>query len=162
MPITECARASRQQQSGLSLIELVISIVVLSIGLVALLIPLTNATRHSGDPLVTKQMIAIAEAMLEEIELKPFGPGTYGGPYNCFSRAQFDAVNPDYNGFATVGVCDITGAPIPSLAGYNTSVALTQPLIAGYAAGSYYVITVSVTGPNGTTVTLSGVRSNYY
>ena len=93
MCTTDAGFRGRRKQSGLSLVELVVAIVVLAVGLAAMLIAITNATRSGGDPLANKQTIAIAEAMLEEIELKPFNTGTFAGPYNCGTRPQFDAVS---------------------------------------------------------------------
>jgi MSHA pilin protein MshD len=162
MCITDISACRRQR--GLSLIELIIAIVVLSVGLVLLLIPISNVTRRSGDPLITKQATAIAEAVLEEIELKPFNnfAGDFAGPYTCANRAQFDAV-PDYQGYASAGICDLsTGAVIGPTAGYKVVVALAPTAIGGIPAGQAYVVTVSVTGTNGTTVSLSGVRTNYF
>lgn len=154
----------RRRQAGLSLIELVFTIVVLGVGLVALLIPISNSVLKSGDPLANKQMVAIAEAMLEEIELKPFGPGTFAGPYTPANRASFDAVFPDYNNYTTggAGIADITGAAVPGLGAYNLTVTLTPTALGAIPAANVYLITVQVTGPNGTSISLSGVRSSYF
>lgn len=164
MCTTDTGFRGRGKQSGLSLVELVIAIVVLSVGLAAMLVAISTATRSSGDPVANKQAIAIAEAMLEEIELKPFNTGTFAGPYNCGTRPQFDAVFPDYNNYAAATVCDMTtGAPIPTLNGFNTTVTL-QPTgaIGGIPLANAYLITVTVTTPGGYTVSLSGFRSNYF
>jgi MSHA pilin protein MshD len=163
MCITDAGFRGRGRQSGLSLVELVVAIVVLAVGLAAMLIAITNATRSGGDPLANKQTIAIAEAMLEEIELKPFNTGTFAGPYNCGTRPQFDAVFPDYNNYAAAAVCDMTtGLPIAFLNGYNTTVTLTPTAIGGIPAANAYLITVKVTSPGGYTVSLSGFRSSYF
>jgi MSHA pilin protein MshD len=170
MFITDANARAHRSQAGLSLIELIVAIVVLSVGLVLLLIPISNVTRRSGDPLITKQATAIAEAVLEEIELKPFNnfAGDFPGPYTCPNRAQFDAL-PDYKLYASAGICDLTtGIVIAPTAGYKVAVALTPtafPAIAPFAAipaAQASVVTVSVTGPNATTVTLSGVRTSYF
>ncbi|HVL75156.1 MAG TPA: prepilin-type N-terminal cleavage/methylation domain-containing protein [Noviherbaspirillum sp.] len=62
----------RRRQAGISLVELVIFIVVVSIGLVGLLAVMNVANRGSADPLVRKQALAIAESILEEVMLMPF------------------------------------------------------------------------------------------
>jgi len=59
-------------QRGLSLVELVIFIVIVSVGLVGTLLVLNQTTRSSADPVIRKQSLAIAESLLEEIELMPF------------------------------------------------------------------------------------------
>ena len=55
-------------QRGVTLIELVIFIVVVSIAVVGLLQIFTHTTASSADPQLRKQALAIAEAMLDEIE----------------------------------------------------------------------------------------------
>jgi MSHA pilin protein MshD len=167
MCITETGGPSRHRQSGLSLVELVVAIIIVSVGLVALLIPIVTATRHSGDPLVYKQMVALAEGLLEEIELKPFNTGSFGGPFTCANRPQFDRILPDYNGFTTggAGMCGADGLPIGLLARYNATVAVIQPPpppFPALAPGAAALIQVTITGPNGLTVTLSAIRTSYF
>lgn len=62
----------KTRQAGLTLVELIMFIVVVSVGVVGILQVWNMATRHSADPLAYKQAVAIAEALLEEIELQPF------------------------------------------------------------------------------------------
>lgn len=69
-------RALRRAQ-GLSLIELIIFIVIVGIAVVGVLMAIRISVQHSADPLVRKQVLAIAEALLEEVELMPF---TYCDP----------------------------------------------------------------------------------
>ncbi len=54
-------------QNGATLIELIITIVVISSALVGILSIINITTRHSADPVVQQQAIAIAESYLEEI-----------------------------------------------------------------------------------------------
>jgi MSHA pilin protein MshD len=147
------------------MVEMLMAMIIVSVGVVALLIPITSITRNSADPLVTKQMIAIAEGMLEEIELKPFATPTGGfvGAATCANRPQFDAI-PDYNNFTTAGagICDINGVPIAVLSSYNLSVATVLTAEGAIPAANAYLISVTVTGPNGTSVTLSGFRTSYF
>jgi MSHA pilin protein MshD len=51
---------------------MVVFIVIVSIGATSVLMVMNLNTRHSADPLRQKQALAIAEALLEEIELMPF------------------------------------------------------------------------------------------
>lgn len=64
--------STRAAQTGISLIELVIFIVVVSIGVVGILSVMNITVMHSSDPITQKQAVAIAESLLEEIELQPF------------------------------------------------------------------------------------------
>ncbi|MBI5108709.1 MAG: type II secretion system protein [Rhodocyclales bacterium] len=58
--------------SGFTLIELIVFIVVVSIALVGVLTILNATSRSSADPMVRKQVLAAAEALLEEVQLQPF------------------------------------------------------------------------------------------
>lgn len=59
-------------QRGLTLIELVVFIVVVSVGLAGILSVLNFTNRDTVNPMLLKQQVAIAESLLEEIESKPF------------------------------------------------------------------------------------------
>ncbi len=61
-----------QRQRGISLIELIMFIVIVSVALAGILLVMDTVTRNSADPLIHKQALAIAESMLEEVELMPF------------------------------------------------------------------------------------------
>lgn len=62
----------RVPQTGISLIELVIFIVIVSVGVAGILSVMNVTVMHSADPIMQKQAVAIAESLLEEIELQPF------------------------------------------------------------------------------------------
>ncbi len=72
-----CRVSPSRRARGLSLLEVVIFIVVLAIGFAGMLILYNQVTRSSVDPLVRKQALAIAQSLLEEIELMPY---TYCDP----------------------------------------------------------------------------------
>jgi MSHA pilin protein MshD len=65
------------KQAGISLIELVMFIVIVGVAVVGVLAVMNITTKSSADPIVRKQALAIAESLLEEIELMPF---TYCDP----------------------------------------------------------------------------------
>lgn len=67
-----CISRAGHRQRGVTLIELIVFIVVLSLGLAGLLTVFNQVVRSSADPLVSKQALAVAEALLEEILLKDF------------------------------------------------------------------------------------------
>ena len=56
---------------GFTLVELIIFILLVSIALVGVLLVMNVTAARSSDPLVRKQGLAIAEALLEEVELMP-------------------------------------------------------------------------------------------
>ena len=68
---------TRPRQLGISLIELIMFIVIVSVAVAGILLVLNVTTKSSADPLVHKQALAIAESLLEEVELMPF---TYCDP----------------------------------------------------------------------------------
>jgi len=62
-------------QQGLTLIELVVSIVVLSVAITGILMVMTQTTIASADPMLREQATAIARSYLEEILSQPMiGP----------------------------------------------------------------------------------------
>ena len=107
----------------MTLIELIVAIVIISIGLAGVLLAFNTTVRHSGDPLVRKQMSAIADEMMEEILLKPFAIAANAAPAAC-ARDTFNDVR-DYNGYSSVNICDIDGTKV--LSGYRVSVSVSPP-----------------------------------
>lgn len=61
-----------KEQRAFSLIELIVSMVVLSVGVVGVLSTFGNSLRASVEPMRQKQMTAIAESLLTEILHQPF------------------------------------------------------------------------------------------
>ena len=66
-------------QKGISLIELVIFIVILSIALTGITLIYINTTRYSADPMVRIRSIELAQATLEEILLKAYDNSSASG-----------------------------------------------------------------------------------
>jgi len=64
-------------EHGVSLVELIVFIVIVGIAAAGVVGALSMATRASTDPMIQKQALAIAEALLEEVQLQPF---TYCDP----------------------------------------------------------------------------------
>lgn len=67
-----CTEPPFAQQRGISLVELIIFIVVVSVALAGVLLVMNTVTGKSADPLIHKQALAIAESLLEEVELMPY------------------------------------------------------------------------------------------
>jgi len=110
-------RSLTMRQCGISLIELIIFIVIISIALTAILLVMNVITRSSADPVVHKQALAIAESLLEEVELMPF---TYCDPDDASAVIATSslgcAATPEGMGPETIaGVKeDRYGSPAPS------------------------------------------------
>jgi MSHA pilin protein MshD len=149
---------NKRRATGFTLIEVLIFIVVVAAGLAGILAVMNTTVKSSADPMVRKQALAIAEALLEEIILKDFANPT-GGDTGT-TRALFDDVS-QYNGYSTTGgIKDLQGNPIASLAAYNVSPAVLVATTTDLNTVTAKKITVSITGPGGTIV-LSGYRSQY-
>lgn len=147
----------RDRQRGLTLIEMVLAIVILGVGLTGVLLAFSTVTRASADPVVTQQMLAIAEEMLEEIELKPYAVAANAAPTPC-ARNTFNDVL-DYDGYAaTSGICTIDGTAIPLLATYAVQVRVQAGTLGGVGAARR--IDVTVTHGSGS-LTLTGWRTDF-
>ena len=59
-------------QRGITLIEQIMFIVIVSVGVIGLVSVMNPAIRASADPLLTKQLVAITESLLNEVLHQPF------------------------------------------------------------------------------------------
>jgi MSHA pilin protein MshD len=136
--------------------------------------------------MLRRQSLAVAQALLEEVQLMPFtfcdgddpqvetatseagcaggadAPGPEPGE-GRFAVPQFDHVN-DYHGYAmNAGIIDITNTPVPGLGAYRASVSVTTAALNTItaASGDAVRITVTVTDPTGTSLSLDGYRSRH-
>ena len=64
-------------QRGVTLVELIVFIVVVGTAAMGVLLAIDVAARSSADPMIQKQALAVAESLLEEVQLQPF---TYCDP----------------------------------------------------------------------------------
>ncbi|MDH5394849.1 MAG: prepilin-type N-terminal cleavage/methylation domain-containing protein [Gammaproteobacteria bacterium] len=65
-----------KRQRGISLIELIIFIVIISIALTGITLIYINTTKYSADPMVRIRSIELAQSTLEEILLKAYDHST--------------------------------------------------------------------------------------
>lgn len=150
-------------QRGVTLIELVISIVVISLGVAGVLLAIDRAGRSSGDPVILNQAVAIGEAYLEEILPKNFADPDQpesGGPEAGETRPTYDDVS-DYNGLSDAGARDQANNPISGLGAYTVNVTVVNAALNGIGAADAKRINVRVTGPFGVDVTMTGHRTNF-
>ena len=143
-------------QRGATLIELVISIVVIAIAASAVLGVLSSSVGRSADAMVMTQAVAIAEAYLEEISLKSFAdPDGVDGEA---ARVAFDDVN-DYNGLVDNGARDQFDTPLVPLAQYTVAVTVSpSAALTGVPSAAAERIDVQVTYPGGA-VTMTGYKT---
>jgi MSHA pilin protein MshD len=178
----------RPAPRGLTLVELIVFVAVVAVGAAGILAVLNFTTQRSADPLPQRQALAIAESLLEEVALMPFNwcdpddpaAATATGVGDCAvaeaigpepgeargsPAAPFDNVN-DYHGYdsataALPGIRDITGTTVPGLGAYRAVVTVAAEPLGGIPAPDALRITVTVTGPATTVVTLDGYRTRY-
>jgi MSHA pilin protein MshD len=136
----------RLMQRGLTLIELVIFISVITIGVTAILHVLTFNTRFSADPLRRKQALALAEGLLEEVAharytyCDPQDPAaeTAAKTADCTIKERF-GLEAGNGGRPYDNINDYVSAPGVAVAAFNAGGALTDATgaafpIAGYSA----------------------------
>jgi MSHA pilin protein MshD len=157
---------------GFTIVELIIFIVVVSVGLVGILSVLNLTARNSADPMIHKQMLAIAESLADEVSSMPFtycdpddqsattaslsGGAIAGctieediGPEAGETRTgatPFDNIN-DYfvpGGLVLDPVTDIANTSNPNLAGYNANIQITAESLNGIASSSAGADTMEV------------------
>lgn len=118
-----------RRQGGITLIELVISMVVIGICLAGVLLAFNVGTAASAHPDRSVQAVAIAEAYLEEISLQPFSDpdGVAEG-----SRDLFDDIF-DYHGLSESPPRDQDGTVLTDLAAYQVDVTVQNTAALGPA-----------------------------
>lgn len=147
-----------QKQNGVTLIELIVAMVIISIAVGGVLLVLNYTTRHSADPVLRHQAIAIAEAYMEEITLKSYSDPD--GDETGESRSSYDDVD-DYNGLDDHGAVDQSGVDVGGLGNYRVQVAVnTEDFGPDGEKVTGLKIDVTVTDPAGESFTLTGYRTS--
>ena len=179
---------TKGRQSGLSLIELIVFIVIVGVGIAGITLTYNTVVRSSADPMVRKQALAIAESLLLEIEQQPFtwcdpqdaSVATATSAAECSVDNQSNVTGPtpatekrgdntnpydnvaDYGGITGAAATDILGGN--AVAGYTVSVVIAPagnaPPFGAFPLDAVLRIAVTVTG-RGETVTLVGYRTRY-
>ena len=165
-----CVNPNRRNQRGLTMIELIMFIVIVSVGVAGILLVINTVVKSSADPVVRKQSIAMADAVLEEVLLKAYQNPATGGydttiPANCATpdRSLIDDVS-DYACFdgSTAAKRILGNQMIASsttvLPDHWAKVVVSGETVSGVDMKK---ITVIVTDQSGTEYALSGYRGNY-
>jgi MSHA pilin protein MshD len=148
---------TRRSQAGFTLIEMIIAIVILGIGLAGVAVAFSVAIGRSADPVINQQLLAIAEEMIEEIQLKPYAAAANSAPAGC-ARDTYNDVS-DYNGYTSSGqICTVDGVAVSALSGYSLSVGVATATLSGVAAAKRITVTVT---RGSQSLTLVGWRTDF-
>lgn len=155
------ARAmSMNRQLGFTLVELVITILVISISFVAMYSSIYGMMTASVDPMVVRQGIAISESIMDEVKQKKFSSGSCPAVPGSGNRSDYSYIC-HYNGLTLNGISDQQSNAISGLENYATTV-ITSNVDFSDAASSDFVKIVVSTSFNGNSVSrLVAFRANY-
>ena len=173
---------TKRRQLGLTLIELIVFIIIVGVALAGVLSVLNITARSSADPMLRKQALSVAEAILEEVMLQPFtwcdpdeavaatatsyaacttpenNLSAEGGESRGSATNPWDNVN-DYNSVTPIST-SIGGGSSP----YDATVTVERVALNGVgdtsAASAALLVTVAVTAGS-ETIRLQGYRSRY-
>jgi len=134
------------------LIELIFFIVIVSVGLAGVLQVMQTTAKASADPMVRKQALALAEAVLQEVLQKAYTDPDPLVTTGETTRESFDDVE-DYNGRSNATFTDLPAG----LSAYTIAI-----VVAPATLGTLTVKRVSVTVTRGAeSINLQGYRGAY-
>lgn len=158
MRVTHRRRARPLQRArGVTLVELVISMVVAGIIIGGIWSVWATLSKRSANPMVARQTLAIAQSLIREIELQPL-PGTAVAA-SAPGRIGYASIM-DYNGLTLNGIQDAEGHVIPGLEGYTATISVAPTALGGIPQNQGWWIQVTVTGPDGLAQSLGSWRAN--
>jgi MSHA pilin protein MshD len=142
----------QKRARGVTLVELVVSVVVISIAGVALASTLAYLNGTGNTSILQAQAQSVANSYLNEILAKSFA-----GPYNGGVRALFDDPS-DYNGLDTPSASDEFGN---AAGNFRVRVSVVPGALNALPANAVLLVDVTVDYGNGSSVVASGYRTNY-
>lgn len=134
----------RRKSRGASLIELIVFIVIVGAAIAGIIGVISITTQSSADPVIRKQALAIAEALLEEVQLQPFTVCDANDPSGGVVTIGTIASNSANGGNTTL---DVTGV---NLSGQNAVV-----VFVGYENDGDEVVNSVVIDPGGANVSMA-------
>lgn len=150
------------QQQGLTLIELIMFIIIVSIAITGVLGVMNLIVKSSADPIIRKQSVAMADAIMEEVLAKNYSDpdGTSGETSrismdDVFDFQYFDGSS---NSKKILGSQLLNGSSTQLPDTYWAKVTVTNTTV---SAKTMALITVSVTNPQNEVFTITGYRGSY-
>ena len=140
--------------SGVSLIELIVFLVVIAVASTALFSAFTYSALHNADPIIEVRALELAQAKLDEILALKYDENTpTGGIPACGATGSgtscTNATDANLN-----DVDDFNGLSDSPYANYTRSVTVSTN-------NNQKLITVSVAGPKGMVVRLAAIKANF-
>lgn len=158
--------------SGATLIELVITIVIISVAIAGVVGAFALISGRSADPLNQTRAVALAQMYMDEILSRRYDENTPVGGFpklpGCTisseeaTRANYDDVD-DYNAIADLAPENAEGTPLSAdYTNFRVSVAVTcAGDEIGLAADEAKRIDLTITDPSGQGYDFSVYRANY-
>jgi len=173
---------TQHRQTGFTLVETVIVIVLVGIMMAGITALFMNNVSNSHRPYLRQKALAVANAFMDEILRKqwneatplggdcvntasgscPAGPVVIAIGTDGESRATYDDID-DYHGLNQSPPQDSSGTDMPDYTGYTVNISVVQPGINwnSVPAADVRLITVSVTSSSNETVSVSAYRVNF-
>lgn len=147
-------------QGGVTLLELIVFILVISLALGALVASYRQAHTQSVEPLVRVRLLALAQGQLDQLLALPYDGATPAGGVPACGSVTPDGPAPACAGAGAISAFD--GAQDTPYSGYVRRVSV---VFAGADLGLVHTqakrISVTVSAPNGEALTLSAYRANF-
>lgn len=168
----------RSRQQGVTLVELVISIVIMSVAMVGVLSAFGFGVSRSADPLWQNKSLKLAQLYLDEILAKPYDDNTPVGGLpevaapSCAAlgresgetaRINFDDVD-DYNGTDDSPPVSLVGALDASYTAYRVTVTVTcdsANVVSASGVNHAKKILVTVTPPEQAAMSFAAYKGNF-
>jgi MSHA pilin protein MshD len=154
MPINTPAKYRLKNQRGLSLIELIVFIIVISVASTALFQVYTYSQIMSVDPLIRVRALELAQARLDEILALKYDASTPSGGIPACGLTAGIPCNSDAGDTDMNDVDDFNNVNDAPFVGYARSVTVTSN-------GNEKLITVTVAAPINVRITLAAYRANF-
>ena len=158
-------RTSRlNKNTGVTLLEMVVFIIVLGIGLTAMVTAMNNHLSNSVDPIVNTRALECAQSKLDEINARKYDENSPTGGVPACGSGEVGAVA--CAGIAPDGDFDDVGDFAGQLDNANSDCSISVSVVdagtdLGLSADQARRITVDVVSPGGGRATLSTYRANY-
>jgi len=169
--IPQVLHSIRSRQQGVTLVELVISIVILGIALVAIVSAISTSVSRGSNVLLQSRMIELSQAYMDEILGKRFDEDTPIGGFppvtSCnisteeASRAEYDDVD-DYDAIANEAPTSQTSSDFSDYTGYEVTVTVSCGGVdIGVTNTRAKRITLLISDPQGQSMTFTAYKGNY-